>query len=295
MKTPIWFLLALVLVVGAVLWLLFGQRNDGGLPEAAPTPTPLATLSPTPTPLPEIRFPVPTPMAEAPAPDAPVPTALPSLAESDPAFRGALVERYGSTPLERWLAPSALIQRMTVTIDSLDQPTPVTLRARPLAHVPGLFVVFGEGDSLTTNDDNARRYTPYVELLQSVDAGRLAELYFGFYPLFQAAYEELGYPGRHFNDRLVDIIDHLLETPELPQPVALVRPRVLYQYADPDTEARSWGQKLLIRMGLPHLRAVKAELRALRAAITQMPIEPLSGEAAPLTPPGADAPAPSLP
>jgi hypothetical protein len=287
MKTPIWFLLALALVVGAVLWLLFGQSSDSGLPDETLTASPLPSEAPTPTPLPEIRFPVPTPEAAPEDPLVPTPTPLPSLGESDPAFRGALVQRYGSSPLERWLAPNALIQRIVVTVDSLDQPTPITLRSRPIAHVPGLFVVVGEGDTLTTNEDNARRYTPYVQLLQSVPAGRVAELYFGFYPLFQAAYEELGYPGRHFNDRLVDVIDHLLETPELPQPVALVRPKVLYQYADADTEARSWGQKLLIRMGLTHLRAVKAELRAFRAAVTQMPLEPLD-LSAPEADPAAD-------
>ncbi|RPJ48250.1 MAG: DUF3014 domain-containing protein, partial [Betaproteobacteria bacterium] len=78
---------------------------------------------------------------------------------------------------------------------------------------------------------------------------------------------ELGYPKGHFNDRLVAVIDHLLEAPELKTPVALVRPKVLYLYADPELEARSAGQKMLMRMGAEHAGRVKTTLREIRAAI----------------------------
>ena len=48
---------------------------------------------------------------------------------------------------------------------------------------------------------------------------RAVALYARLYPLFQQAYEELGYPGRYFNDRLVEVIDDLLATPEPTGPV----------------------------------------------------------------------------
>ena len=51
--------------------------------------------------------------------------------------------------------------------------------------------------------------------MESVDTGRLAALYVRFYPLFQQAYRDLGYPNGYFNDRLVEVIDHLLVTPEI--------------------------------------------------------------------------------
>lgn len=270
MKTPTWFLIAVALVVAAVVWLLFwSDRPDTSeIPALPPSLQPLP--EPTPTTDADIRYPVPDardivdPDAD---PDAGEP--LPSLGDSDGPFRQALLARFGDSPLDRWLAPSALIQRIVVTINSLDQTTPVALRLRPLAHVPGLFQVIGGGDTLTTNDDNTKRYAPYVQLVADVDEARLVALYVRYYPLFQSAYEELGFPGRHFNDRLVDVIDHLLETPEMSGPLPLVRPKVLYGYADPDTEARSWGQKTLIRMGVDHQRVVKARLRTLRAALVR--------------------------
>src|SRR5207237_41823 len=96
-----------------------------------------------------------------------------------------------------------------------------------------------------------------------------ALVYQRLYPLFQQAYEDLGYPGKYFNDRLVEVIDHLLQAPEVPAPIKLVQPRVFYEYADADLEGRSAGQKLLIRMGPANARAIKAKLREFRAEIAK--------------------------
>ncbi|MCA8886134.1 MAG: DUF3014 domain-containing protein, partial [Hyphomonadaceae bacterium] len=69
--------------------------------------------------------------------------------------------------------------------------------------------------------DNAARYGALVRWIESVDMERAVALYARLYPLFQQAYEELGYPGRYFNDRLVAVIDHLLQAPEPASPVAV--------------------------------------------------------------------------
>ena len=93
-----------------------------------------------------------------------------------------------------------------------------------------------------------------------------------YYPLFQEAYANLGHPPEYFNDRLIEVIDHLLATPELQDPIALARPNVQFEYADPNLEARSAGQKALIRMGRENATVIKNKLRDVRAAlIAQQP------------------------
>ena len=92
-------------------------------------------------------------------------------------------------------------------------------------------------------------------------------MYRRYYPLFQQSYQRLGYPDAYFNDRLVEVIDLLLSTPTPEEPVALIRPNVLYEYAEPDLEALSSGQKLLLRIGNQHAAEVKAVLRELREHI----------------------------
>ena len=64
------------------------------------------------------------------------------------------------------------------------------------------------------------------------------------------------------------MIDNLLATPQPPAPIVLVRPNVMYTYADPGLESRSAGQKLLLRMGPDNAAVIKAKLKELRAAIT---------------------------
>jgi hypothetical protein len=100
--------------------------------------------------------------------------------------------------------------------------------------------------------DNARRYATFVDLVEHTDTERVVELYVRFYPLFQRAYEDLGYPGRYFNDRVVEVIDSLLATAVTAEPIKVERLRVdggsardggLFVFADPTIEVRPAGRK----------------------------------------------------
>ena len=86
--------------------------------------------------------------------------------------------------------------------------------------------------------------------------------------MIQQAYVDLGRPDGYFNDRLVAVIDHLLETPELVQaPLVQRDERGRYRFVDSTLQSRSIGQKALLRMDATQARAVKQQLRALRSAI----------------------------
>jgi hypothetical protein len=67
---------------------------------------------------------------------------------------------------------------------------------------------------------------------------------------------------------LVEVIDHLLATPDLSRPAALVRVNEHYEYADPALESLSVGQKMLLRAGPADEAAIKAKLRDVRAQLT---------------------------
>jgi hypothetical protein len=88
------------------------------------------------------------------------------------------------------------------------------------------------------------------------------------YPLFQQAYRDLGYPHGYFNDRLVEVIDHLLKAPEPGAPIALVKTDKVYNFADPQLEGLSAGQKLMVRVGPKNEKLIKHKLRVIRAAVT---------------------------
>jgi hypothetical protein len=107
--------------------------------------------------------------------------------------------------------------------------------------------------------------------IASADIDAIVDTYRRFYPLFQRSYERLGYPDGYFNDRVVQVIDHLLATPPQPDgPIKLVRPHVLYEFADSRLEALSSGQKLLLRMGPEHAATVKRFLQDLRSEVASV-------------------------
>jgi hypothetical protein len=108
-----------------------------------------------------------------------------------------------------------------------------------------------------------------VALFEAVDSRQLVSAYVRFYPLLQQAYRDLGVADRRFNDRLVEVIDHLLAAPSPDGPLELVRvpdkPR--WAFADPRLEAASIGHKAMIRLGPDQAARVKAKLRELRGLL----------------------------
>lgn len=192
---------------------------------------------------------------------------LPPLDDSDAYFALALGDVFGSD-LGALLADEALIEKVVATIDNLPRQK-LAERLRPLDGAPGSFTVEAgsDADSFRLAAQNYARYDGLVAMFTTPSADSLVATYRRFYPLLQEAYTNLGYPDGYFNDRVVEVIDHLLDTPIPPGAPPLVRPHVLYEYADAELESLSSGQKLLLRMGPEHAEAVKARLAEIRPLI----------------------------
>jgi hypothetical protein len=244
-----------VVAIGLGAWYWYGAHHR------APQPAPVAAApAPAASAEPQIAHPL--------AADTEGAAALPALNDSDQLVRDSLAGVLGHRPVEDFLVAQSIVRHIVVTVDNLPR-RKVAVDLRPLKPTPGQTVTATQGEITTLSDANFARYAPLVKLVQTTDVKALALVYERLYPLFQQAYEDLGYPGKYFNDRLVEVIDHLLAAPEAVGPIRLVQPRVMYEYADADLEGRSAGQKLLIRMGGANARAIKEKLRAFRAEIVK--------------------------
>ena len=228
-------------------------------PHLAPSPAPPPVTAP---PAPEAAPAIANPMPAADSAAAPLPT----LADSDSPFAAALSGIPGAGRIGKFLRPENLIRHLVATVDNLPRHR-LAVDLRPLQPTGGAFMVSGGDEQATLDEHNAARYAPLVAILGSLDMRAVNGLYQHYYPLFQRAYQDLGYPQGYFNDRLVAVIDNLLATPRPTTPLALVRPKVFWEYADPDLEARAAGQKLLLRMGADNAAVVERKLRELRALV----------------------------
>ena len=193
---------------------------------------------------------------------------LPALDESDAHLKEAVGAFVTEQSLDALLRMDGFVRRLVVTIDNLSRKQLPRGKYRVTRPTAGRFGVAKEGDSLYLSPDNFDRYTPIVELMTGLEIDQLITVYLKYYPLFQEAYEYLGYPSSYFNDRLIDVVDHLLAAPVVDGPIGLVRPHVLYRYADPELEGLSAGHKILIRVGPANADKMKAKLREVRQALT---------------------------
>ncbi|TXH58843.1 DUF3014 domain-containing protein [Piscinibacter sp.] len=261
--------LGLMAIVGpAVWWYWLGQAPAQGPAmqawpasepaRAAPTAIPQAASEP------GARHPLelPTPAASAP---------LPATAID---VESLLTDLFGRKSALGMFQVDDFARRVVVTIDNLGR-SHAPSRLWPVNPAEGRFLTEKQGDVEVISGDNSLRYTPYVLLIETVDLRQVAAAYLKLYPQLQKTYEDLGYPRRHFNDRVVEVIDLLIATPDIDAaarvrlpaingPMQPQRPWVLYEFEDPVLQSLTAGQRILLRTGPVNERRLKAKLAELR-------------------------------
>lgn len=193
---------------------------------------------------------------------------LPPLDDSDGYFLLEVKGAFGPA-IESLLVREGVIDRLVASIDNLPRGK-LPEQIRPVGRLQDAFATDnGTDDTMVLGFSSYARYDALVARVYYADIDAVYDTYQRFYPLFQKAYERLGYPDAYFNDRLIEVIDHLLATPEHDGPIVLVRPNVLYEFADPDLEALSSGQKLMLRMGPDNAATLKRILEKFRTRLVR--------------------------
>ncbi len=201
--------------------------------------------------------------AVAPLPEAqPVP--LPALDASDVPVKEALAEVVGAegADWEKQLVPEQVLRRCVIFVVNLAEGK-VDHKSSPLAPPAGAFRV--EGHFITA--ETYARYDAPLGLVTQVPPERMAAMYRRYYPLLQAAYDELG-ERKHFHPILLRAIDVLLVAPELVEEPAVEPLKAnLYRFSDPVLEALPPAHKQMLRLGRENAQALKVWLRQFRAAV----------------------------
>jgi len=234
-------------VVVALLW-IHGGDNSG--PRVVRPDPPLARE---------------TTVQDAPAhpmPPAPI-RALPPLAQSDPVVRDAVGNVEGAAALVGMLAAGDLVRRFVGTIDRIPSHS-LPRHVLPIVIPVAPYDATTQAAAHVLEQADYARYVRIVDVVDAVDMHGAASVYWRLYPLLQQAYEQLGAHKGYFNDRVVEIIDHLLQTPAPGAPIAVVSAGGLLRFEDPRLEACSAGQKALLRMGPANAARVESKLRQLR-------------------------------
>ena len=281
-----WVIGALLVLLGAAAYYYFSVYQPAESPATVATTVPAVVAETKPVSEPG-RLPAEVVVAEeseagietaAPVTVEEIP--LPMLMDSDPLVLDTLGDMIGESAVIQYLVSDNVISRIVATVDTMGSRQipgvvqvvqgPESDFAATVNEQPETVIRNEEGDPVPQfdiNPANYRRYTPYVELLEAVDTRQLVENYRSHYSLFQEAYRQMGYADGEFNDRLDATIDELLATPEVTDPVNLVKPEAFFLFADPDLESLTAGQKILLRMGSANAARVKLKLAEIRKAL----------------------------
>lgn len=271
-RKPVSIVLLLLVIAVAVLGWLQLRSPESAPPVAASAP-PVPEVAAGSSVEPAIRHPVEalTPLLESQGVQEaltempPVVEPAPELGNSDLLMLSVLERLVGADGLGQFIVRD-FVRRIVVTVDNLPGER-LPLARSPVQLAPGNFLVSGDDAERHIAADNAARYAGYLTLAERIDSARLVAAYARLYPLFQAAYDELGYPDAYFNDRLVAVIDHMLAAPAVEGPIRMVQPKIRYQFAAPELEARSAGHKIMMRIGTDNAQRVKAKLAEIRGLL----------------------------
>ncbi|MGN6235800.1 DUF3014 domain-containing protein [Dyella sp.] len=253
--------IVLIVVAGAAYFLVQRARQADTKPavSSAPAQSAPAPASTAPS--------IAQPIAQADTGPAPASTApLPSLADSDANVADSLIALASGSDMSAWLVRQSVIPRIVATVDALPR-SDMGRFILPVKPAKGSLQMDQANGQSTIGAANATRYAPYMQALAAADSQALVDWYVHYYPLFQQAYVELGYPKAYFNDRLIAVIDHLLAAPEPTQPLVVTPYKQGYAFADPALQGLSVGQKAMVRIGSANETALKAKLRDLRARL----------------------------
>ncbi len=190
----------------------------------------------------------------------------PELDASDTVIR-ALVEQISEHPqLARWIVNDDLVRRFVAAVDNASR------GESPRGHVPFVapqtgFQAQRQGDDLVITDGSFERYNVLTQVVLSLDTATAVRLYRQLEPLFDEAYQDLGYPGGSFDDVVQKSIEQLLNTPIPEGDVTVTKALRSYRFDDPALEDLSPIQKHYLRLGADNMRQLNAKLRLMATTL----------------------------
>lgn len=193
---------------------------------------------------------------------------LPVLNESDAFLTERIQGLETGTRVLSLLTPDDVIRKFVVFVDNVADSNLPQLEYPVRRPSQGMAVRELDENLFEMQSVSYQRYTPIIDGLVALNPERALEIYEVMKPLFQEANRELGYPDRNFDDTLVRAIDTVLSARTAEGPFQLIKPKVMYIYADSEIEGLNPVEKQLLRLGPQNAEKLKLTLRQYRERLT---------------------------
>jgi hypothetical protein len=185
---------------------------------------------------------------------------------SDGTVKTRLLKLSDYEAFARLLVDDGILQRFVIMTTSLaNEEVPANHQFLNPPEKP--FRTYQQADKEWIDPASYKRYTPYVDVLESLETNSLLELYALYKPAIDEIFAEISDPDDEFDEKLIMAIDLLLNTPEVPVPVEVYTDSVMFKYKDSQLESLTAPQKQLLRTGPENMRRIKAKLREFKEAL----------------------------
>jgi len=186
---------------------------------------------------------------------------LPTLTDSDPFVFETLQTLQNGMALVNALAEDQIVRKFVVFVENISRGEfPQT--GLPYKGLGQEMPVSEIDDNLFVMDQVAHsRFDQVVSTFVETDTDSAVIIYHMLSPLFQQAYAEIGFRNVSFDETLRAAINNVLRTTNMEGPYQLVKPSVMYLYADSSVENLAEVHKQLLRIGPDNTSALKAKLR----------------------------------
>ena len=186
---------------------------------------------------------------------------LPNLTDSDPFVFETLQTLQNGLALVGALAEDQIVRKFVVFVENISRGEfPQT--GLPYKGLGQEMPVSEIDDNLFVMDQVAHsRFDQVVGTFVETDTDAAVIIYRMLSPLFQQAYAEIGFRNVSFDETLRAAINNILRTTNMEGPYQLVKPSVMYLYADSSIENLAEVHKQLLRIGPDNTSALKAKLR----------------------------------
>jgi len=270
---------ALIAIVGGVI---FYNGSITSEPPEITTPPPIPERTPVIAPKPQtivtdapIETPVVAPTApiitEAPIVDDVVKVTLPPLPSLDDSDNLTMKKASQLSWLPNYTAmliPSDMLRNFVTFIDNLSRGD-LANKFTPLERPKQKFSARDSGESLYLDEASYKRYSPYIDVINSLNIELAMAHYQQLMPLIDEAYMELGYESGAFNQVLINAIDMMLAAPIIREPIELIAPSAMYQFKNQTLEQLPAAQKLMLRIGPNNATQLRPKLQQIQISLSQ--------------------------
>jgi Protein of unknown function (DUF3014) len=192
---------------------------------------------------------------------------LPDLLGSDDYVRQMLAKL--APALGEWLKTDQLVRRYVVITHDFAQGQRISKHFSFL-RFDEPFAVIQDENSVYIAPKSYKRYDNLAQIIQAIDAKAAVVIYQKLRPLMLQVFAEFRYPNDITLENIVQkAAGEIVAAPVLDGQIALVRPSVLYKFADPKLEALNPVQKQMIRMGAANTRIFQAKCREFLVALAK--------------------------